>query len=186
MRAQGLYAGSVDGVKGPITKGAIVAFQRRQGLVPDGRIGAQTRRALGELGNPLLGQRALEVGAVGWDVSALEFKLVPFGLPPASVDGRFTPATGSASMRSQSRGEAPVDGRRWQSEGNELELERRDIPSDRADLERTLTEQRVPQLPERAPRLRTDAAVGDETLASLKGHDRTLSDRSLDPSTDPA
>ena len=64
---------------------------------------------------------------------------------------------------------------------NELELERRDIPSDRADLERTLTEQRVPQLPERAPRLRTDAAVGDETLASLKGHDRTLSDRSLDP-----
>ena len=58
LRAQGLYAGSVDGVKGPITKGAIVAFQRRQGLVPDGRIGAQTRRALGELGNPLLGQRS--------------------------------------------------------------------------------------------------------------------------------
>ena len=102
LRAQGLYAGSVDGVKGPITKGAIVAFQRRQGLVPDGRIGAQTRRALGELGNPLLGQRALEVGAVGWDVSALEFKLVPFGLPPASVDGRFTPATAIALRRFQS------------------------------------------------------------------------------------
>ncbi len=110
LRAHGLYAGPVDGVKGPMTKGAIVAFQRRQGLAADGRIGAQTRRALGELGNPLLGQRPLEAGAVGWDVSALEFRLVRFGLPPASVDGRFTPATAVALSRFQSSAGLDPDG----------------------------------------------------------------------------
>jgi peptidoglycan hydrolase-like protein with peptidoglycan-binding domain len=101
LRAHGLYAGPVDGVKGPMTKGAIVTFQQRQGLAADGRIGARTRRALGALGNPLLGQRPLEVGVVGWDVSALEFKLVRYGLPPASVDGQFTPETATALSRFQ-------------------------------------------------------------------------------------
>jgi peptidoglycan hydrolase-like protein with peptidoglycan-binding domain len=110
LRAHGLYPGPVDGVKGPVTKDAIVAFQRRQGLVVDGRIGAQTRRAFGALGNPLLGQRALEVGAVGWDVSALEFRLVRYGLPPASVDGRFTSATVAALTRFQSSAGLDPDG----------------------------------------------------------------------------
>ena len=110
LRAQGLYAGPVDGVKGPITKGAIVAFQHRRGLVADGRIGARTRRALGSLGNPLLGQRELGVGAVGWDVSALEFRLVRFGLPRAEVDGRFAPATFAALKRFQSSAGLQPDG----------------------------------------------------------------------------
>jgi peptidoglycan hydrolase-like protein with peptidoglycan-binding domain len=110
LHAHGLYPGPVDGVKGPVTKGAIVAFQQREGLIADGRIGAQTRRAFGPLGNPLLGQRALEVGAVGWDVSALEFRLIRWGLPPASVDGRFTPATATALIRLQSSAGLDPDG----------------------------------------------------------------------------
>ena len=59
-------------------------------------------RAFGPLGRPLLGQRELGVGAVGWDVSSLEFKLIPFGLDPAAVDGRFTAATAQALVRFQS------------------------------------------------------------------------------------
>ena len=110
LRAQGLYGGAVDGIKGPVTKEAILAFQQRRGLVADGRIGAQTRRALGDLGNPLLGQRALGPGAVGWDVSALEFKLRRFGLPAAAVDGRFTPATLAALKRFQSSSGLDADG----------------------------------------------------------------------------
>ena len=64
-----------------------------------------TRSRLGTLGRPLLGQRELGVGAVGWDVSSLEFRLIPFGLNPAAVDGRFTAATAKAlALSKRSRG----------------------------------------------------------------------------------
>ncbi|GIU94720.1 MAG: hypothetical protein KatS3mg012_1177 [Gaiellaceae bacterium] len=56
-------------------------------------------------GRPLLGRRELAVGAVGWDVAVLEFRLRRFGLPAPAVDGRFTAATATALRRFQrSRG----------------------------------------------------------------------------------
>lgn len=110
LRAHGLYTGPVDGVPGPLTRGAIVSFQRAHGLRSDGRVDRRTRRALGALGGPLLGQRELGVGAVGWDVSALEFQLVRYGLPRASVDGRFTAATAAALTRFQSSAGLTADG----------------------------------------------------------------------------
>ena len=69
-----------------------------------------TRAALGPLGRPLLGQRELGVGAVGWDVSSLEFKLVPFGLSPRAVDGRFTAETAKALARFQASSGLTADG----------------------------------------------------------------------------
>ena len=66
--------------------------------------------AFGALGRPLLGQRELAVGAVGWDVSALEFKLVRYGLSPKAVDGRFTAATATALARFQKRSGLSADG----------------------------------------------------------------------------
>ena len=96
LRAQGLYSGAIDGVAGPITRGGVTALQRRAGIAPDGRVGPATRRALGPLGAPLLGERELWVGLVGWDVSSLEFRLRRLGLRPGRVDGRFTAATARA------------------------------------------------------------------------------------------
>ena len=101
LRARGLYTGQVDGVPGPLTRRAVVTFQQRHAITANGRVGARTRRALGRLGAPLLGQRELAVGARGWDVSALEFRLVRFGLPRSSIDGRFTAATAAALQRFQ-------------------------------------------------------------------------------------
>ena len=71
-----------------------------------------TRDASGSrpLGRPLLGQRELAVGAVGWDVSSLEFRLVPFGLSPKAVDGRFTAATANALARFQAKRHLAADG----------------------------------------------------------------------------
>ena len=89
LRAHGDYRAPVDGVPGPLTKAGLSAFKRTSGVRERG-LGKKTRRALGPLGRPLLGQRELSVGAIGWDVSSLEFRLVAFGLPPAAVDGRFT------------------------------------------------------------------------------------------------
>jgi soluble lytic murein transglycosylase-like protein len=69
-----------------------------------------TRRALGRRGRPLLGQRELWVGRVGWDVAVLEFRLLRHGLPRRSVDGRFTPSTASALERYQRRRGLVADG----------------------------------------------------------------------------
>ncbi len=47
---------------------------------------------------------------MGWDVSALEFRLIPFGLSPMAVDGRFTSATAAALARFQARKRLAADG----------------------------------------------------------------------------
>ena len=101
LRAHGFYVGTIDGVPGPLTKAAVLRLQATHGIRATGRVGKPTRRALGALGAPLLGQRPLWPGLVGWDVSALEFRLVAYGLSPAAVDGRFDAATATALRRFQ-------------------------------------------------------------------------------------
>jgi len=87
LHSRGLYAGSIDGVKGPDTTSAIKRFQRRAGLTPDGIPGAATRKALGRYGSHVLGSRPLTRGAAGWDVAALQFLLAWHGFPSSTIDG---------------------------------------------------------------------------------------------------
>jgi Transglycosylase SLT domain/Putative peptidoglycan binding domain len=104
LRAYGLYSGPIDAIAGPLTVRGTKAFQRRVGLVPDGRAGPATRRALGPLGTPFFGRRTLRRGVFGWDVSVLQFMLASRGeLVP--VYGFFDRATERALRRYQrSRG----------------------------------------------------------------------------------
>ena len=81
LRAKGLYRGEVDGISGPMTRTALISFQRRNGIRATGKVGYLTRCRLGRLGMPLLGQRELAGGRIGWDVASLEFRLRRFGLP---------------------------------------------------------------------------------------------------------
>lgn len=110
LRAQGLYAGAIDGVAGPGTAAAVRSFQQRAGLAVDGIAGIRTRTALGRLGRPLLGRRVLQQGAVGWDVSVLQFLLRRAGVHAGAVDGRFGPATRAALVRFQRRSRLVADG----------------------------------------------------------------------------
>jgi lysozyme family protein len=87
LHARGLYAGSIDGLKGPATTRAVKRFQRRAGLAADGVPGAGTRKALGRYGRHILGSRPLTRGADGWDVAALQFLLAWHGFPSATIDG---------------------------------------------------------------------------------------------------
>jgi murein DD-endopeptidase MepM/ murein hydrolase activator NlpD len=96
-----LYKGFVDGVRGPLTRSAVVRFQRRKHLLVDGIAGAQTRRALGGRGRPRLGSRAMRLGDQGWDVAALQFLLLRRGYGPGRVDGAFGPLTQAAVLRAQ-------------------------------------------------------------------------------------
>jgi soluble lytic murein transglycosylase-like protein len=110
LRAQGHYRGPIDGIAGPQTRAAVRQFQQSRGLSVDGIAGPATRAALGPLGRPLFGRRVLTPGAVGWDVSVLQFHLRREGLLGAGVDGHFGPQTRAALMQFQQRRGLAVDG----------------------------------------------------------------------------
>jgi peptidoglycan hydrolase-like protein with peptidoglycan-binding domain len=96
LKRLGLYNATVDGVRGPMTKAAIVTFQRRHGLVVDGVVGPRTRAAFGKRGRPAFGSRTMKRGDRGWDVAAMQYILARRGYPPGAIDAVFGPMTDSA------------------------------------------------------------------------------------------
>jgi len=111
LRAQRLYAGSVDGVDGLGTAAAVRRLQRRSGLDADGIAGPLTRRTLGRRGRPALGSRVVGPRDRGWDVAALQFLLAWRGFPSGAIDGGFGAHTGAALIRYQRWAGLPADGR---------------------------------------------------------------------------
>ena len=101
LRAADAYVGPVDGWRGPETDEALLAFQQREGLEPDGIVGPRTRHALGRFGRPELGARSLAAGVRGWDVAELQFKLAWHGFPSGPFDGAFGPRLEAAVRRFQ-------------------------------------------------------------------------------------
>lgn len=110
LRAKGVYAGTVDGIRGPATRRAVRTLQRRAGLTVDGIVGPDTRGALGLHGRFSLGARLLRRGAVGWDVAELQFSLAWHGFPSGPLDGRLGPRTEAALLRFQRWSLLPADG----------------------------------------------------------------------------
>lgn len=106
----GLYKGEIDGIPGPMTKQAIVAFQRSAKLEPDGVAGKRTRAALGRFGRPLFGVRTLKRGMIGFDVSVLQYLLSKHGLPPRRLNSNFGSLTEELVKKFQRRKGLVPDG----------------------------------------------------------------------------
>lgn len=96
LRAHGVYSGPIDGVAGSGTVAGVRLFQAKSGLAVDGRAGQRTRKALGPLGRPLLGRRELAQGAIGFDVSVLQFLLRARGFCSDQPTGAFDAHTATA------------------------------------------------------------------------------------------
>ena len=110
LRSHGVYAGPIDGVRGPLTRRAVRTFQRRHGLRVDGVVGRRTRAELGRLGRPLFGRRLIRRGMVGWDVSVLQFMLSRRDAGILGIDGMFGSNTHVAVRRFQSSRGLTADG----------------------------------------------------------------------------
>jgi hypothetical protein len=110
LQARGLYAGTIDGVRGPGTTAALRRFQRRARLVVDGILGPQTRRALGRYGRHKFATRLLTNGKTGWDVAALQFALARHGFPSGTFDAGFGTRTDAALRRFQRWAHLGADG----------------------------------------------------------------------------
>lgn len=110
LHARRLYHGPIDGIAGPRTATAVRRLQRRARVPADGVVDKRTRAALGRLGRPTLGTRVLSFGAIGWDVSALQFLLAWHGFPLGVFDGRVGLHTEAALRRFQRWAGLTVDG----------------------------------------------------------------------------
>jgi peptidoglycan hydrolase-like protein with peptidoglycan-binding domain len=110
LRAKGVYAATIDGIRGPQTAAGVRRFQARRGLVVDGIAGPMTRAALGWRGRPRLGSRVISAGARGWDVAALQFMLATHGFPSGPFDGRLGPRGDAALRRFQAWAGLGADG----------------------------------------------------------------------------
>ncbi len=105
LHAQG-YLLEVDGIFGPVTRAALIAFQSSQALSPSGMLDADTREALAALVGGARVQPStaaddpiLRLGSRGAAVEAWQRFLITQGLAsPGSADGSFGPLTRTATV----------------------------------------------------------------------------------------
>ena len=110
LRHHHVYRGPVDGIAGATTTAAVIRFQRRHGLTPDGVVGPKTRRAFGRFARHEFGSRPLAPGMSGWDVAELQFTLAWHGFPNATIDGGFGGHTERALIKFQRWAHLTADG----------------------------------------------------------------------------
>jgi peptidoglycan hydrolase-like protein with peptidoglycan-binding domain len=106
----------VDGIFGPVTRDAVVRFQRANGLAVDGVVGTQTISKLasqaGNTSSSTSGGRLLRLGSRGDAVRGLQEDLIAlkYSVGSSGADGVFGPATRDAVVRFQRANNLAADG----------------------------------------------------------------------------
>lgn len=104
----GFDAGPADGIFGPKTHGAVIAFQRANSLRTDGEVGTATRGALGWVTSPPTA--IVRQGSRGHEVRLVQDRLAAAGFDPGGSDGIFGPRTLLAVIAFQEEMGLRVDG----------------------------------------------------------------------------
>ncbi|WP_053956095.1 spore cortex-lytic enzyme [Inediibacterium massiliense] len=103
LKNWGYYKGAIDGIYGKKMYGAVVNFQRKNGLTPDGKVGNQTKKALGIYKKT----STLTYNSI---VQAAQKKLKQWGYYTGASDGLYGPKTYSAVTKFQRKNGLKVDG----------------------------------------------------------------------------
>ncbi|OFW66296.1 MAG: hypothetical protein A2Z12_09595 [Actinobacteria bacterium RBG_16_68_21] len=119
LSALGYQTGPIDGVLGPLTVGAVRAFQEGRGISPDGVVGTTTRRHIKTVSEvmpamPVLDQqgRVIRPGTRGGDVRDLQLLLAAAGFDPGPLDGVYGGRTEASVAAFQATyGSLVVDGK---------------------------------------------------------------------------
>lgn len=122
----GYYSGSLDGIYGSGTVAAVQAFQARNGLNADGKVGANTVKILysssaiaadSSVVTPtpapsygIVPTRTLRDGSTGEDVKSVQTRLMTLGYYTGSVDGNYGSSTVAAVAAFQLRNNLSADG----------------------------------------------------------------------------
>lgn len=101
------YMGAITGYFGEDTEAAVKAFQEKNGLTVDGKVGIQTKEMLY---SPDAKPNALSYGSTGDDVLKYQKRLQQLGYLTTEPDGSFGKDTVSAVKRFQERNAIVVDG----------------------------------------------------------------------------
>jgi peptidoglycan hydrolase-like protein with peptidoglycan-binding domain len=109
LRCAGSGTLDADGVFGPATETAVVAFQRRAHLVDDGIAGPQTWT---KLTDGVTIPSTVRLGSTGECVKAAQTELVKHNWlgPTGAVDGIFGQRTDEATRGFQDKVQPPADG----------------------------------------------------------------------------
>ncbi len=109
----GYYDGPISGMFGELTEAAVTDFQRRNGLSPDGIVGAETlaaiERATAAASSserpaarlPVASGGFVLLGDAGADVTTLQQRLATLGYYQGAVDGQFGSLTEAALIAFQ-------------------------------------------------------------------------------------
>jgi len=103
LKQWGYYTGSVDGIYGVQTYRAVVKFQKKNGLTADGKVGLQTKKAIGI-------STVTTAGKYNQTVRNAQQKLKQWGYYFGTVDGIYGPNTYQAVIKFQKKNGLKADG----------------------------------------------------------------------------
>lgn len=119
LKTLGYYTGTSDGQYGSGTEAAVRAFQQKNGLTVDGKVGTKTSQVLFSDGALGAGESATEApsddrtlreGMEGEDVAAVQARLSQLGYYAGKIDGKYGSGTVAAMKAFQARNKLTADG----------------------------------------------------------------------------